>query len=60
MTRMETIRNFSKSGWRNLLAWRPAALTKRPAPANFLDYQTKTALHLPFAGEWYIYCKEPE
>jgi murein DD-endopeptidase MepM/ murein hydrolase activator NlpD len=55
MTRAERIRNFPKTGWRNLLARHLAALNKRPAPTHFLDYETKTALHLPFAGEWYVY-----
>jgi murein DD-endopeptidase MepM/ murein hydrolase activator NlpD len=55
MTRAERIRNFPKTGWRNLLARHLAALTKQPAPTNFLDYETKTALHLPFIGEWYVY-----
>lgn len=55
MTRAERIRNFPKTGWRNLLARHAALLTKRPAPTDFLDYQTKTTLYLPFAGEWYVY-----
>ena len=25
------------------------------APSDFLDYQTKTELRLPFAGEWYVF-----
>ena len=55
MTRAETIRKFPKSGWRNLLARHLAGMTKRPAPTQFLEYQTQTTLHLPFAGEWYVY-----
>ena len=55
MTRAETIRKFPKSGWRNLLARHLAGMTKRPAPTEFLEYQTQTTLHLPFAGEWYVY-----
>jgi hypothetical protein len=55
MTRTERIRNFPKAGWRNLLARQLAALPKRPAHTEFLGYQTQTALHLPFAGEWYVY-----
>jgi hypothetical protein len=55
MTRAETIRNFPKTGWRNVLARHLAALTKRAAPSEFLRYQTQTALYLPFAGEWYAY-----
>jgi len=27
----------------------------REAPSEFLDYQTKTDLRLPFDGEWYVY-----
>lgn len=26
-----------------------------PAPSPFLDYQTRTELHLPFAGEWFVF-----
>jgi hypothetical protein len=55
MTRAERVRNFPKTGWRNDLARRLAALTKRPAPSEFIGYQTQTGLHLPFAGEWYVY-----
>jgi hypothetical protein len=55
MTRAERIRQFPKTGWRNLLARHLAGLTKHPAPSSFLDYQTQTALQLPFAGEWYVY-----
>ncbi|HUO26396.1 MAG TPA: M23 family metallopeptidase [Candidatus Aquilonibacter sp.] len=55
MTRAERIRNFPKTGWRNFLARQLASLSRHPAPSAFLDYQTKTALHLPFAGEWYVY-----
>lgn len=55
MTRAERIRNFPKTGWRNLLARHLAALPKLPAPSEFIGYQTQTALHLPFAGEWYVY-----
>lgn len=55
MTRAERIRKCPKTGWRNLLARQLAGLTKRPAATEFLDYQTQTALHLPFAGEWYVY-----
>jgi murein DD-endopeptidase MepM/ murein hydrolase activator NlpD len=55
MTSAERIRTFPKTGWRNLLARHLAALSKRPAASSFLDYQTKTALHLPFSGEWYVY-----
>jgi len=55
MTRAEKIRNFPKTGWRNVLARHLAALTKRPAPSEFTGYQTRTALFLPFAGEWYVY-----
>jgi|HubBroStandDraft_6_1064221.scaffolds.fasta_scaffold09171_4 hypothetical protein len=55
MTRAERIRNFPKTGWRNDLARRLAALTRRPAPSELIGYQTQTGLHLPFAGEWYVY-----
>jgi hypothetical protein len=55
MTRAERIRNFPKTGWRNVLARHLAGLTTRPAHTTFFGYQTKTALHLPFAGEWYVY-----
>ncbi len=55
MTRAERIRRFPKTGWRNLLARHLAALPKLPAPSEFIGYQTQTALHLPFAGEWYVY-----
>ena len=55
MTRAERIRRFPKAGWRNLLARYLAALPRHAARTSFLDYQTKTALHLPFAGEWYVY-----
>ena len=55
MTHAQTIRNFPKTGWRNRLARRLNALKVRPALSNFLDYQTYTALQLPFAGEWYVY-----
>ncbi len=55
MTRAEKIRNFPKTGWRNLTARHLAALTKHPAPSEFLTYQSQTVLYLPFAGEWYVY-----
>jgi peptidase M23-like protein len=55
MTQAERIRNFPKTGWRNDLARHLAALTKRPAPSEFIGYQTQTGLRLPFAGEWYVY-----
>jgi len=28
---------------------------QQPAETRFLDYQTKTALRLPFEGEWFVY-----
>jgi Peptidase family M23 len=55
MTRVERIRGFPKIGWHNLLARYLIGISKRAAPTEFLDYQTQTALHLPFAGEWYVY-----
>jgi len=55
MTQAEKIRKFPKTGWRNPLARHLVGLTKRPAPTEFRNYQTQTALHLPFAGEWYVY-----
>ncbi len=55
MTRAERIRNFPKAGWRNLLARNLMAIGKQPARTEFLAYPTRTALHLPFAGEWYVY-----
>ncbi|MGA8270628.1 MAG: M23 family metallopeptidase [Candidatus Sulfotelmatobacter sp.] len=55
MTRAERIRRFPKAGWRNLLARHLATITKTPARTEFLHYQTKTTLRLPFAGEWYVY-----
>lgn len=55
MTRAERIRRFPKTGWRNLLVRHLVGLTKRPGPTEFQNYQTQTALHLPFAGEWYVY-----
>jgi murein DD-endopeptidase MepM/ murein hydrolase activator NlpD len=55
MTRAERIRAFPKAGWRNQLTRHLIAISKHPAPTPFLDYQTKTALHLPFSGEWYVY-----
>jgi len=55
MTRSEKLRKFPKTGWRNFLARQSLGLTKRPAPSQFLSYQTQTTLHLPFAGEWYVY-----
>jgi hypothetical protein len=55
MTRTERICKFPKTGWRNLLARHLSGLSKRPAATEFLDYRTQTALHLPFAGEWYVY-----
>ncbi|HET7233088.1 MAG TPA: M23 family metallopeptidase [Longimicrobium sp.] len=27
-----------------------------PAESRFMDYATKTALRLPFSGEWYVFC----
>ncbi|HOB39525.1 MAG: M23 family metallopeptidase [Limnochordia bacterium] len=27
----------------------------KEAPSQFLDYETKTELYLPFTGEWYVY-----
>jgi hypothetical protein len=27
---------------------------QEPAPTKYLDYQTKTPLHLPFEGEWFV------
>jgi hypothetical protein len=55
LTRAERIRSFPKTGWRNLLARHVGALRQRPAATDFLGYQTKTPLRLPFAGEWYVY-----
>jgi murein DD-endopeptidase MepM/ murein hydrolase activator NlpD len=55
MTRAERIRNFPKTGWRNVLARRLAAVARRPATTSFFDYHTQTSLHLPFGGEWYVY-----
>lgn len=55
MTRAERIRNSPKAGWRNHLARHLVAIGKHPAPSAFLNYQTRTTLHLPFAGEWYVY-----
>jgi peptidase M23-like protein len=55
MTRTERIRRFPKAGWRNLLARHMVGLIKRPVQTEFLNYQTQTALHLPFSGEWYVY-----
>jgi hypothetical protein len=55
MNRAETIRNFPKTGWRNLIARHLAALGQHPAKSDFLDYDTQTQLLLPFAGAWYVY-----
>lgn len=55
MTRAERIRKFPKTGWRNLLARHLAGLARRQGPTQFNLYRTQTALHLPFAGEWYVY-----
>ena len=30
-------------------------VTGEEAPSRFLDYQTKTALRLPFEGEWFVF-----
>jgi hypothetical protein len=46
---------FPKTGWRNGVARLLLSLRRRPATSRFLDYQTKTALRLPFEGEWYVY-----
>jgi hypothetical protein len=36
--------------------WRTYRLVNpTPAPTRFLDYQTKTELHLPFDGQWYVF-----
>ncbi|MGA7217707.1 MAG: M23 family metallopeptidase [Candidatus Sulfotelmatobacter sp.] len=55
MTRAERIRRLPKTGWGNRLARHLAVLGKQPAPTAFFRYQTQTALHLPFANEWYVY-----
>jgi len=55
MTRAEKIRKLPKTGWRNLVARHLAALGKRPSVTPFFRYETQTTLHLPFAGEWYVY-----
>ncbi len=55
MTRAERIRSFPKTGWRNQLARRLNALKKHPAASNFLSYQPRTRLQLPFSGEWHVY-----
>ncbi len=55
MSRAERIRRAPKTGWRNLLARHLVGITKRPAPTEFRDHPTRTALYLPFAGEWYVY-----
>lgn len=55
MKKVEGIGKVSKTGWRNLLGRHLMTLGKHPAPTQFADYRTHTVLHLPFAGEWYVY-----
>jgi murein DD-endopeptidase MepM/ murein hydrolase activator NlpD len=55
MRQAERVRNFPKTGWRNLLVRHVAGIAKQPAGSAFLTYQTQTGLHLPFTGEWYVY-----
>jgi murein DD-endopeptidase MepM/ murein hydrolase activator NlpD len=55
MTSRRRIQDFPKTGWRNRLARSLLSLKKRPAATQYLDYQTQTALSLPFTGEWYVY-----
>jgi peptidase M23-like protein len=55
MTSRRRIQDFPKTGLRNRLARSLLALKKRPAATRYLNYQTKTALSLPFSGEWYVY-----
>jgi hypothetical protein len=31
------------------------SLSRKPAASEFLEYQTKTRLRLPWDGEWYVY-----
>jgi murein DD-endopeptidase MepM/ murein hydrolase activator NlpD len=34
---------------------RPQQQGQQPAPSQFLEYQTKTPLRLPFEGDWYVF-----
>lgn len=55
MTSGRRFQDFPKTGWRNRMGRRLLALKKRPAVTQFLGYQTRTPLSLPFSGEWYVY-----
>ena len=49
------LRQIRRNGWRMRVARLVMTLRYRPAPSHFLDYQTRTELHLPFEGEWFVH-----
>ena len=49
------VHRLPKVGLRNQLGRALLSLKKRPYTSNYLEYQTKTPLTLPFPGEWYVY-----
>lgn len=55
MSPKRPIGSYSKTGWLNRVGRGVLSLKKRPAPSQFLDYQTRTFLVLPFKGEWYVF-----
>jgi hypothetical protein len=49
------LRSLPKTGWKNRAARFLYSLSRKPAASEFLGYQTKTRLRLPFEDEWYVY-----
>jgi hypothetical protein len=53
---LKVIAMFTPDGQVDGLALRPdTEAPPQPYASRFLDYQTKTALRLPFDGEWYVF-----